>query len=130
MLRRVKKTLSNVRFNAPACRTRDIIHWLGQNDVKVMERPPYSPDLNPVEHIWAKSKDRAQQTHSGLENIVGGREKVQKRTAKALPKVWDSIELGSFESLWKGNYTFSVIIEVLQSVPYSSCHESGRDPGC
>jgi hypothetical protein len=93
VLRRMKGTLPNVQFqqdNVPVHKAQDILRWFEQNDVRVMEWPPYPPDL---EHVWVKLKDRAQKMYPGPKDTTGGPAKVRKRLAEVLPKVWDSIEL-------------------------------------
>ncbi|MFZ1494872.1 MAG: transposase, partial [Candidatus Competibacter denitrificans] len=32
--------------------------------------PPYSPDLNPIEHKWAQAKAIRKQTHCSIEDLL------------------------------------------------------------
>lgn len=38
--------------NAPAHTSRVVQQFLQDNDILVMEQPPLSPDMNPIEHLW------------------------------------------------------------------------------
>jgi len=43
--------------NAPAHSARNTRAELQNRGLNVMEWPPYSPDLNPIEMVWSKMKD-------------------------------------------------------------------------
>ena len=55
VVQRVNGTIGDAVFqqdNAPV-HTALVTEWFEQQNIQVDEHPPYSPDLNPIEHVWA-----------------------------------------------------------------------------
>jgi len=50
--------------NAPAHSAEFTKHWLKQNVKEVLEHPPQSPDLNPIEMMWAIMKRQIEKENS------------------------------------------------------------------
>ena len=44
--------------NAPIHTANIIKNWSDGHGIPLVDWPPYSPDLNPIEHAWAKLKER------------------------------------------------------------------------
>ena len=65
--------------------------FLNQNNVQVLDWPPYSPDLNPIEHLW-----------DALDRRVRKRVNVQNNVAQlqlALIQEWNNIPQRTIDNL-------------------------------
>jgi transposase len=50
--------------NDPKHRSREITNWLHNNGISCLDFPPYSPDLNPMEHLWNDMARRVEKHQS------------------------------------------------------------------
>jgi DDE superfamily endonuclease len=50
--------------NDPKHTSRSIKEWMHNKGVQLMDFPPYSPDLNPIENLWKDIKYRVGQRHA------------------------------------------------------------------
>ena len=40
--------------NAPVHKTYSVMDWFERNCIGLVQHLPYSPDLNPIEHVWVE----------------------------------------------------------------------------
>ena len=78
--------------NAPIHTAHKVRQWFDENGIIVMEWPPYSPDLNPIEHLWFLLKEKVYKINPDIENVRGGDDAVRKALFEALFKAWESLE--------------------------------------
>ncbi len=45
--------------------------WFQEMSIEVMEWPPYRPDLNPIENLWAPLKKEAYKIYPDLKSLEG-----------------------------------------------------------
>jgi len=87
--------------NAPVHKAYNVMDWFERSSIELVEHPPYSPDLNPIEHAWVELKKRLHQQCPRIADTPGGKQAVKKRLAEVLPLIWKTIPAEFFEKLWK-----------------------------
>jgi transposase len=58
--------------NAPIHKTQKSMDWFNKNGVVLMDWPPYSSDLNPIENLWFPLKEGVYMVDPNIENTTGG----------------------------------------------------------
>lgn len=64
--------------------------WFEDEEVELLEWPPYSSDLNPIEHLWAQLKQWINEHYPEL-RTMGKSEKDYQRLFQAIREGWDDI---------------------------------------
>jgi transposase len=80
----------NVQDNDPKHKSKLVQNWINER-VDCLEWPPYSPDLNPIENLWADVKRRAEMDNP----------KTKEELEAALRKSWSEIDARLIKKLIK-----------------------------
>ena len=87
--------------NAPVHTAKVIQHFLKRHHIPVERHPPYTLDLNPIEHVWVYLKRYLQAKYPDIANTPVGPDAVRARLAEVLPEAWEAIPVSVFESFWR-----------------------------
>jgi len=77
--------------NASVHKAYNVMDWFERSSIELVEHPPYSPDLNPIEHAWVELKKRLHQQCPRIADTPRGKQAVKKRLAEVMPLVWETI---------------------------------------
>lgn len=75
--------------NAPCHKSKYSTAWFAKHNITVMDWPPGSPDLNPIERLWAIIKQKLEDQNPS--NLTDLKEKIL--------KIWEEIPYETLESL-------------------------------
>ena len=68
---------SHQQDNATIHKSPAVTTWFKANNINVQPHPTYSPDVNPIEHVWVAFKCRLTRKYPNLPNTQGGPKKVK-----------------------------------------------------
>ncbi len=65
--------------------------WLQEMSIEVMNWPPYNPDLNPIENLWALLKKEAYKVYPDLDSLQGKGDEAETQLFQILQQAWGNI---------------------------------------
>ena len=88
------RTLTFMQDNAPAHKAKKVMEYFAQKGISVLNWPPQSPDLNPIELIWAIIKEKLYSENS----FPNTKDELITRVFK----IWNEISEKTLERLCNG----------------------------
>jgi transposase len=76
--------------NASIHNAHEVKKWFREMGIPLADWPPYSPDLNPIEHIWWHLKSLVLKNYPEIETMGKG-ENAQEALEKALIEAWNDL---------------------------------------
>ena len=89
-----KKRKCFMQDNAPCHRSKLVEQWFGSKKMKILQWPPQSPDLNPIETIWDILLKRVRENNRQLASLTEFREKLKEE--------WEIFPIEIVQDLYKG----------------------------
>ncbi|KAJ5318660.1 hypothetical protein N7476_005080 [Penicillium atrosanguineum] len=84
--------------NAPVHTARIVREWLADQDFEVMAWPPYSPDLNPIENLWALLKAKIYEMHPEIKEMADNEETLG-ILINAAQEAWSELDTDTLDNL-------------------------------
>lgn len=84
--------------NAPIHKAGVVLDWFTEQGIPLTDWPPYSPDLNLIEHIWFHMKAQVLKLHPELTTMGNGEAAIQ-ALERALIEAWQAVPSYIFEHL-------------------------------
>ena len=70
---------------------KELVAWLEEKGYRVIMWPLFSPNLNPIEHVWAELKKLVYQLHPELYTIEGPEDVIVEKIKGAVYEAWEQI---------------------------------------
>ena len=77
--------------NAPIHKVKKSKLWFQEMGIEVMEWPPYSSDLNPIENLWALLKKEVYKVYPDLDLLQGKGDEAETQLFQILQRAWMNI---------------------------------------
>jgi hypothetical protein len=94
-----ENTLIFMQDNATCHKAHEVLDFLAQHHVPVMEWPPQSPDLNPLENLWTPFKEAFHKRFTEPFNHPSKSLEARYRYGEVMQEVWYSQGMGMINAL-------------------------------
>ena len=94
-----RRGMTFMQDNAPIHTAIKVGEWFERRRINLLDWPPYSPDLNPIEHIWFHLKSKALELHPELKYLTGSVDFVREKLGEALREAWEALPQSLFDSI-------------------------------
>ena len=85
--------------NAPIYTANKVKDWFEAKRIKVLDQPPYSPDLNLIEHLWFHLKAEVLELYPELSELRGSIEYIREKLGEALQEAWEALDQDLFDNV-------------------------------
>jgi transposase len=72
-------------------RCKEVDAWLEEKGYKRIVWSPFSPDLNPIEYMWAELKKLVYKLHPELYSMTGSDTVIKEKIKSAVYEVWEHL---------------------------------------
>lgn len=76
-----------------------IKQYFQESTIELLKHPPYSPDLNPIEHLWRKLKELVHEMHPELLHLTSTSDESYTLLENAIKDAWDAIPQRYFDAV-------------------------------
>jgi hypothetical protein len=91
--------LTLMQDNAPIHTAQIVKKWLEDNSISTMDWPPYSPDLNLIEHARSRLKEMIYRLDPNIENYQGSMEEIKDHFSDLIERAWEALGQEHFDRL-------------------------------